>query len=131
MQRLCSVLAALSISACSLTQFRPAARERAGIDDRYLRTYTVGFEVACDSCRIEYGKEGETSVERATGGWEGSVYLGAVLDGEPARVMLRAVPLGETRVRLARIMVGGRAVATREDLDVGEMANIRTRVGAE
>jgi hypothetical protein len=119
----------LAATACSAMSFQPRGVEQRGIDPGYVKLYTVDFGVACDSCRVEYGREGSTLREVVEGDWRGAVHLGALQDGQWVRVVLRAQPLGGARVVRAAIDVDGRTAASGKSDEPGEAVSLRTRVG--
>jgi hypothetical protein len=108
---------------------RPSAQERRGIDPVYVANYAVTFEVSCERCRVEYGKESELLLDEVEGAWTGAVHLGAVRDGSRVPVVVRAQPIGETLVRVARILINGEPVASRENDEPGKRVNVRARIG--
>ena len=123
------VFSLLAVTGCASLSFQPRGVEQRGIDSRYVKMYTVEFGLACDSCRVEYGREGSTFREVVEGDWRGSVHLGAVQDGQSVRVVLRAQPLGGARVVRAAIDVDGRTASSGQSDEPGKAVSLRARVG--
>jgi len=116
------------VTACALPSMQPRARETRGIDIPEAGLYTATFEVACDRCRVEYGREDQTTLDETDGGWTGSVPLGTIATGETVRVVLYVVPRGDAQVLSARIEVNGRTVATGKADEPGKGVTLRARV---
>lgn len=125
---LASLIAATS--SCAGFSVQPRAVERGPEEMGVVGMYTVEFAVGCDSCRVEYGREGSTTREVTHGGgWTGTAYLGSLQSGQQVRVVLRVQPLGEAMVLDARIGVNGRTVATAKGEEPGEPVFLQARVG--
>ena len=120
----------LATASCSGMSFQPHAAERRGIDGIGFTDYTVSFEVACERCRVEYGRDGTTASVGVDGGWSGSVSLGTLRTGESAHVVLRAVPSREGRVLNARISIGERTLASSKGKKPGEAVNLSATIRA-
>ncbi|GMV06217.1 MAG: hypothetical protein AMXMBFR53_24930 [Gemmatimonadota bacterium] len=125
------LLPALAAGAsCTGFSVQPRAAERGPEEIGVVGMYTVDFSVGCDSCRVEYGREGSTSREVTHGGgWTGSAYLGSLQSGQQVRVVLRVQPLGGAMVLDARIGVNGRTVATGKGEEPGKPVFVQARVG--
>ena len=118
----------IAIAGCASTSLVPWVRERTGADPVYAANYAVGFEVACDSCRVGYGRDDETMIAIADGSWTGGIWLGTLRDNDRVRVRLRAVPIGEATVLRARILLNGRTVAEGEGDGPGEQVTLTRSV---
>ena len=125
-----ALFALFSLASCTGVTYRPQVTERKGIDPVYLAMYSAAFEVACDSCRVEYGREGETYHDVVDGGWSRSVSLGTLRSGQSVRVRLRVVPVEGSRVLSAHIEAEGRVLASSEDKKPGQVVELSARVRA-
>ena len=113
---------------CTAISFFGHVKEGTDAQTRYLTDHAVGFEVACDSCHVEYGEYAEILIDKAKGEWTGEVRLGTLRDSERVRVWLRAIPIGQATVLRARILLDGRTVAEREGEEPGEVVSLSRRV---
>jgi hypothetical protein len=109
---------------------RPHATERTGADGTYFEMYSAVFEVACDSCRVEYGKEGETFRDVTEGDWSRAVSLGTLRTGQSARVVLRIRPIEATTILDAKIEVDGRTLASTKNKKPGQSVDLWATVRA-
>lgn len=119
----------LAAASCSGVSMRPIATQRGGGRLEYLEMMSASFEVACDSCRVEYGVDGSTYRDVVDGGWRGAAPLGTLRTGDKVRVVLRVRPIGETSILSASIEVDGRTVASTDDKKPGQPVDLSARVG--
>lgn len=124
-----SLLALLAAASCTGMSVRPVVGGRDGLSPDYIELMSAEFEVACERCRVEYGVEGSTYRDTTEGNWQGSAPLGTVRTGDPVRVVLRVLPIGEARILSAAIHVNGRTVASSGEKDPGKAVDLRARVG--
>jgi hypothetical protein len=87
------------------------------------------FEVACDSCRVEYGVEGSTYRDVVDGGWQRTTPLGTLRTGDRVRVVLRIRPIGDVPILSATIEVNGSTVASSKETKPGQAVDLWARVG--
>lgn len=119
----------VTIASCvKPVSFTPYVDESTPIDSIYVQQYHAHFEVACDSCRVEYGRDNETFVDVVDGGWSRSQYLGSLQSGQSLRVVLYVQPIGERRILGAWIRVNNEIVASAEEQDRGESITLSARV---
>jgi hypothetical protein len=124
-----SLLVLSTLTACTGFSVRPAATERGPDPDAYVMMAAT-FEVACDSCRVEYGVEGRTARDVTDGGWSAETPLGTLRTGDKRRVVLRIRPIGDARILRASIRVDGRTVASCDEKEPGHAVDLSARVGA-
>lgn len=118
----------VAAASCAGMSVQPHAAERTR---DYLETYVVEFEVACDSCRVEYGREGSTFHDVVDGGWNRGIQVGPLRSGSRARLVLHIVPIGQARVVNAGIAVDGRTVTQAKDKKPGKAITLRTTIRSE
>lgn len=118
----------LCAAACGIT-FQPHGGDIEAGELRGVDMVTATFEVTCDSCRVLYGPERATSIEVVEGAWQGSAYLGTIVEGDEVLVVLSVQPFGETWVGGAAIRVNSRTVASDEGDEAGDAVYLRVRVG--
>jgi hypothetical protein len=86
--------------------------------------YAGTFDVSCDRCRVEYGRHDTPLEDVAEGDWQGHAGLGTLRSGDKVRVVLRADPVGDTRILRARIVINGITVATSGAQDPGQAVSL-------
>ncbi|MCG6955846.1 MAG: hypothetical protein LJF04_07635 [Gemmatimonadetes bacterium] len=118
----------LVATACTTATFQPYGAQRGGVDLVHPDVYTAGFQVACDSCRVEYGQDGRTRMVLVDDGWSGSLFIGSLSPDQTARIVLRVQPLGGCSVLLARIDVNGEEAVSAKQKEPGKSVSLTTRV---
>ena len=108
---------------------RPQVTERVGSELTQYVLYSADFSVACDSCRVSYGREDALLRDVTHGSWEGRADLGTLRSGDKVRVVLRILPLDEGRILRAEIRVNGASVASCEEKEPGQAVDLWARVG--
>ena len=124
------VLVCLAGLSCTVSNWRPSAAGSGTLRPEYPTAYEVRFEAYCDSCRVQYGAQGETELRVARGDWSASLLL-ALREGELQRVVLDVRPYGAGRVASARILVGGEVMASGSSDEEGGPVSLRARIGGE
>ena len=107
----------------------PRATERVGTGLTQYVLYSADFSVACDSCRVAYGREDALFHDVTDGSWDGRADLGTLRSGDKVRVVLRIRPIGEARILSAEIRVNGASVASCEEKKPGKSVDLWARVG--
>ena len=116
-----AAVAAASCVGLPGTPGSPGQRDEA---ETRLTMYAATFDVHCDRCHVEYGRQDSALEDVAEGSWQGHAGLGTLRAGDRVPVILRVRPVGDTQVMGAGIAVNGITVATSGEQEPGEPVSL-------
>ena len=116
--------AALAAASCAGLPGIPGSPGHRDETETRLTMYAASFDVNCDRCHVEYGRQDTPLQDMTEGSWQGHAGLGALRSGDKVPVVLRVRPVGDARVLNAKIAVNGITVATSGALKPGQPVNL-------